>query len=128
MLYNDIAWRLLPQELGFGSRQTCWRQLDRWQKVGVFDQLHRVLLAELNAAGELDWSRACVDGFHIRAKKECRHRPVAGRPSQDRQQAPLDLRRTRHPAQGHHDRCPRTPPSAPPSTEIRAPVGSRPGA
>ncbi|WP_239501918.1 IS5 family transposase [Streptomyces qinglanensis] len=62
VLYNDIAWQLLPLELGFGSGQTCWRRLDRWQKAGVFDQLHRVLLAELNAAGELDWSRACVDG------------------------------------------------------------------
>ncbi|WP_405966038.1 hypothetical protein OG613_45465 (plasmid) [Streptomyces sp. NBC_00015] len=35
----------------------------------MFEQLHRILLAELNAAGELDWSRACVDGSHIRAKK-----------------------------------------------------------
>ncbi|MFJ3706236.1 MULTISPECIES: IS5 family transposase [Streptomyces] len=69
VLYNDIAWQLLPPELGFGSGQTCWRRLDRWQKAGVFDRLHRVLLAELNAAGELDWSRACVDGSHIRAKK-----------------------------------------------------------
>nr|WP_181012470.1 MULTISPECIES: IS5 family transposase [unclassified Streptomyces] len=69
VLYNDIAWQLLPLELGFGSGQTCWRRLDRWQKAGVFDQLHRVLLAELNAAGNLDWSRACVDGSHIRAKK-----------------------------------------------------------
>ncbi len=69
VLYNDIAWQLLPLELGFGSGQTCWRRLDRWQKAGVFDRLHRFLLAELNAAGELDWSRACVDGSHIRAKK-----------------------------------------------------------
>ncbi|MBT2509215.1 IS5 family transposase [Streptomyces sp. ISL-98] len=68
VLYNDIAWQLLPPELGFGSGQTCWRRLDRWQKAGVFDQLHRILLAELHAAGELDWSRACVDGSHIRAK------------------------------------------------------------
>ncbi len=36
---------------------------------GVLDPLHRVLLAELNAVGELDWSRACVDGSHIRAKE-----------------------------------------------------------
>ncbi|WP_427155572.1 IS5 family transposase [Streptomyces sp. TRM70308] len=69
VLYNDIAWQLLPLELGFGSGQTCWRQLDRWQKAGAFDRLNRVLLAELNAVGELDWSRACVDGSHIRAKK-----------------------------------------------------------
>ncbi|MFB7172153.1 IS5 family transposase [Streptomyces sp. NPDC056254] len=64
VLHNDIAWQLLPPELGFGSGQTCWRRLERWQKAGVFDQLHRILLAELNVAGELDWSRACVDGPH----------------------------------------------------------------
>ncbi|UOB15889.1 IS5 family transposase [Streptomyces sp. HP-A2021] len=61
VLYNDIAWQLLPPELGFGSGQTCWRRLERWQRAGVFDQLHRILLVELNAAGRLDWSRACVD-------------------------------------------------------------------
>lgn len=70
VLHNDIAWQLLPLELGFGSGQTCWRRLDRWQQAGIFDRLHRILLAELNAAGELDWSRACVDGSHIRAKKD----------------------------------------------------------
>ncbi|MEU6274708.1 transposase [Streptomyces populi] len=51
---QDIAWQLLPLELGFGSRQTCWRRLDRRQQAGVFERLHRLLLAELNAAGELD--------------------------------------------------------------------------
>ncbi|MER7554468.1 transposase [Streptomyces anulatus] len=89
VLHNDMAWQLLPLERGFGSGQTCWRRLDRWQKAGAFDRLHRVMLAELNAAGELDWSRACVDGSHIRAKKGApppvRHRSVAGRPAEDRQ-------------------------------------------
>lgn len=85
VLYNDIAWQLLPPELGFGSGQTCWRRLDRWQRAGVFDQLHQVLLAELNAAGRLDWSRACADGSHIRAKKvtgaptPVHHRSTGGR-------------------------------------------------
>lgn len=80
VLHNDIAWQL---QLGFGSGQTCWRRLERWQQAGVFDRLHRILLAELNAAGELDWSRACVDGSHFRAKKgeptPVRHRSTAGR-------------------------------------------------
>ncbi|MEU9272894.1 IS5 family transposase [Streptomyces sp. NPDC048251] len=67
VLHNDIAWQLLPLELGFGSGQTCWR-LERWQKAGLFEQLHRILLAELNAAGELDWSSACVDGPYLREK------------------------------------------------------------
>ncbi|WP_435883228.1 transposase [Streptomyces tendae] len=65
-LHQHIAWQLLPLELGFGSGQTCWCRLDRWQKAGVFKQLHRILLAKLNAAGELHWSRACVDGSHVR--------------------------------------------------------------
>ncbi|WP_078948247.1 transposase [Streptomyces griseus] len=69
VLHNDIAWQLLLLELGFGSGQTCWRRVERWQQAGVFDQLHRVLIAELNSVGQLDWSRACVDGSHIRAKK-----------------------------------------------------------
>ncbi|MEU3396519.1 IS5 family transposase [Streptomyces filamentosus] len=64
VLHNDIAWQLLPLELGFGSGQTCWRQLDRCQQAGLFDRLHRILLADLNAAGELDWSRACMEGPH----------------------------------------------------------------
>ncbi|MET9607413.1 transposase [Streptomyces sp. NPDC006512] len=70
VLHNDIAWQLLPPELEFSSGQTCGR-LERWQQAGVCDQLHRILLAELNAAGRLDWSRACVDGSHIRAKRAC---------------------------------------------------------
>lgn len=88
VLHNDIAWQLLPLELGFGSGQTCWRRLDRWQQAGVFDQLHRILLAELNAAGELDWSRACVDGSHIRAKKGERT-PVRRRSTDGRRAASI---------------------------------------
>ncbi|WP_232544464.1 IS5 family transposase [Streptomyces buecherae] len=68
VLHQDIAWQLLPPELGFGSGQTCWRRLDRWQQTGVFHQLHRILLAKLNSAGELDWSRACLDGPRPREK------------------------------------------------------------
>ncbi|WP_408994948.1 transposase [Streptomyces europaeiscabiei] len=30
VLHNDIAWQLLPLELGFSSDRTCWRRLERW--------------------------------------------------------------------------------------------------
>ncbi|WP_344639284.1 IS5 family transposase [Kitasatospora cystarginea] len=69
VLYTGITWQQLPMELGFGSGQTCWRRLGRWQEAGVFEALHRILLAELNAAGQIDWTRACVDASHVRAKK-----------------------------------------------------------
>jgi len=39
--HNDIAWQLLPLDLRFGSGQTCWRRLERWQQARVFDRLHR---------------------------------------------------------------------------------------
>ncbi|GLZ02351.1 hypothetical protein Acsp02_96020 [Actinoplanes sp. NBRC 103695] len=48
---------------------TCWRRIKRWTDAGVFDDLHRILLARLNAANELDWSRAVIDGSHIDAKR-----------------------------------------------------------
>ena len=69
VLHTGIAWRHLPLELGFGSGVTCWRRLDEWQKAQVWDRLHALLLARLRAAGELDWSRAVIDGSHVQAKK-----------------------------------------------------------
>lgn len=72
VLYTGITWQQLPLELGFGSGQTCWRRLGRWHEAAVFDRLHRMLLAELNAAGQIDWTRACVDASHVKAKKGAR--------------------------------------------------------
>lgn len=69
MLFTGIGWKDLPQELGFGSGMTCWRRLRDWQEAGSFDGIHEVLLAELNAAGQIDWSRARVDAFHIHEKR-----------------------------------------------------------
>jgi transposase len=69
VLHTGIAWMHLPQELGYGSGYTCWRRLDEWQQAGVWEKLHRLLLKRLRAAGEIEWSRAVVDGSHIQAKK-----------------------------------------------------------
>jgi transposase len=69
VLYTAIPWEFLPQELGFGSGMTCWRRLRDWNEAGVWQRLHESLLAELHAAGQLDWSRAVIDGSHLRAMK-----------------------------------------------------------
>ena len=69
VLHTGIAWKHLPQELGFGSGVTCWRRLDEWQRAGVWERLHALLLAKLRAAGELEWSRAVIDSSQIQAKK-----------------------------------------------------------
>lgn len=67
VLNTGIAWRDLPQELGYGSGVTCWRRLRDWQQAGVWDELHHRILVQLNAAGEIDWSTGAVDGSHVRA-------------------------------------------------------------
>src|SRR5260221_1933483 len=69
VLHTGIAWRHLPLELGFGSGATCRRRLDEWQRAGVWERLHALLLAKLRAAGELEWARAVADSSHVQAKK-----------------------------------------------------------
>jgi transposase len=68
VLHTGIAWRHLPLELGFGSGATCWRRLEEWQRAGVWERLHALLLDRLRAAGEIDWSRAVVDSSHVQVK------------------------------------------------------------
>lgn len=85
VLHTGVGWEDLPQELGFGSGMTCWRRLQRWTEAGVFDQVHQILLARLNAANRIDWSRAAMDGSHIDAKKgapeQARRRSTAANPA-----------------------------------------------
>src|SRR5213596_238315 len=69
VLQTGISWTHLPAELGFGSGVTCWRRLDEWQKAGVWERLHELLLARLRAAGEIEWARAVADSSHVQAKK-----------------------------------------------------------
>jgi transposase len=69
VLSTGIRWDRLPQQLGYGSGMTCWRRLRDWQQAGVWDRLHALLLAELQASGRIDWSRAVAESSHIRAKR-----------------------------------------------------------
>ncbi|SEP08474.1 hypothetical protein SAMN05216267_10955 [Actinacidiphila rubida] len=48
---------------------TCWRRLAEWSEANVWPRLHELLLAKLRSANALDFSRAAVDGSHIRALK-----------------------------------------------------------
>src|ERR1700724_2374762 len=67
VLRSGIPWEMLPQELGCGSGMTCWRRLHDWQKAGIWGLIHFSLLDWLSRYGEIDWSRAVVDGSSIRA-------------------------------------------------------------
>lgn len=69
VLLTGVPWEYLPQEMGCGSGMTCWRRLRDWQKRGVWMRLHRLLLRELRAADQLDWTRAALDSSSVAAKK-----------------------------------------------------------
>jgi transposase len=58
VLSTGISWNALPRELGCGSGVTCWRRLREWQRAGLWDRLHRLVLDRLGQQGLLDWSRA----------------------------------------------------------------------
>ena len=67
MLSTGVPWKKLPVGLGYPSGITCW--LREWQRAGVWDELHRLVLDRLGQQGQLDWSRAALDSVSVRAKK-----------------------------------------------------------
>ncbi len=67
VLKTGIPWEYLPQEMGCGSGMTCWRRLRDWQKAGVWDKIHQILLNKLREADQIDFSRAVVDSASVRA-------------------------------------------------------------
>ena len=71
---TGTPWRLLPPELGAGSRVTAWRRLRDWQEAGVWERLHATLLDRLGQEGGVDWSRASLDSSSVWAKRGANRR------------------------------------------------------
>jgi transposase len=58
-----IPWRDLPRE--YGPWQTVWKRHRRFSLDGTWDEVLAILLAEADAAGEIDW-RVSVDSTSSR--------------------------------------------------------------
>jgi transposase len=69
LLYTGGRYVDLPRELGFPSGETCRRRLHEWIAKGVWEQALTLLVAELERAGKLDWSRLVIDASIVDAKK-----------------------------------------------------------
>lgn len=66
-LTGGCAWRHLPPTFGT-SPATAHRRFTVWTEAGLWRRLHRAVLDELGARGEVDWTSAIVDAASVRAK------------------------------------------------------------
>lgn len=97
VLQTGIPWEYIPQEMGSGSGMTCWRRLRDWQKAGVWQKIYEVLLAQLQHAHRIDWSRAAIDSSTVRAVGGGeKNRAEPDRPRPKRKQASYYNRRYWH--------------------------------
>ncbi|MBK3575487.1 IS5 family transposase [Streptomyces sp. MBT65] len=65
---SGCTWNQLPP--GFGlSGVTAFRRFSEWSEARVWARLHRLVLDELGARGDLDWSRCAIDSVSVRALK-----------------------------------------------------------
>jgi transposase len=69
VLRSGIPWEMLPTKQFGLSGMTAWRRLEQWTRAGVFEQLQRELLNELGQRGQVDFSRASIDSWSVRASK-----------------------------------------------------------
>jgi transposase len=64
---TGAAWQKIPVDFPSGS--TCWRRLQEWAGEGVLEQIHAILIQQLDDLGELDFEELLADATFIRAKK-----------------------------------------------------------
>ena len=67
ILKTGARWRDLPDE--YPSPSTCWRRLSKWEEEGLWLEIWRAFLSQLDEQGSLDWSESFADGSFAPAKK-----------------------------------------------------------
>ena len=65
---SGCTWKQLPPSFG-PSGPTAHRRFSEWSTARVWAKLHRLVLDELGARGELDWTRCAIDSVNMRAMK-----------------------------------------------------------
>lgn len=67
VLKTGARWQDLPA--GYPNYSTCWRRLTQWEEQGVWLDLWRAYLEELDHRGRVDWEECFIDGSFAPAKK-----------------------------------------------------------
>lgn len=63
---SGCTWQQLPTASFGPSGATAHQRFSEWSKARVWAELHRLVLDELGARGEPDWSR-CARGVKLEA-------------------------------------------------------------
>lgn len=66
VLVTGCRWKDVPQELG-GCGATARTRLQAWERAGIWNQRHPLLLTRLHREKQLHWETAIVDTTHVRA-------------------------------------------------------------
>ena len=67
VLRSGARWKDLPQS--FPSYPTCWRRLQQWTALGLWQKAWTRLLRELADLGQIQWEESIADGMFSPAKK-----------------------------------------------------------
>ncbi len=67
ILRSGARWQDLPEK--FPHPSTCWRRLRDWEERGIWLNIWRSFLSELNERQQLKWSESFLDGSFAPAKK-----------------------------------------------------------
>src|SRR6266571_4464438 len=67
ILRSGARWQDLPEK--YPQPSTCWRRLRDWDEQGVWLNIWRAFLSELNERQQLNWSESFLDGSFAPAKK-----------------------------------------------------------
>ena len=79
---TGAPWRDLPER--YGPWKTCHDRLLTWQAKGLWNQIFQALLAEVDAAGQLDWSQCSIDSTGHPCPPACGGSPSRSGPSRPR--------------------------------------------
>lgn len=66
VLVTGCRWKDVPQEMGCCG-ETARTRLQAWERAGIWDQLHKLLLTMLRQANELHAETAIIDSTQVRA-------------------------------------------------------------
>lgn len=67
VLRNGSRWNDMPDQ--FPSSTTCWNRYARWTQLGIWSQVWKIVIEELDEAGQLDLSELTIDATFAEARK-----------------------------------------------------------